>query len=1136
MPDAEQPSANNQAITFVKDSSSPKIIGTDSPRNLWGLYEITISPDGELDWLPIREAEAHYNIKGLLTAPKCTNCLKLTLIEFKPGEAWIKFEVGLANPTKIVGYDVRGIIIDKSGYYLGDPDALTPYVGSVVYDKPNGFHAYATDQPDCAFPKGGFDPPQYLYRDFELHYPPPYSLQKLLKIVYAVDVSFPTPCDDPWFIGDLTPESTIYKNSPAVTLSLDVKDHQSDLSEVSLIPALGWIGDIPVFAPVSGTDTWQAAFTNCGIYDPGTYDFRVKAVSPNASGSKDLYLYKDVQLVIEDYECTADLKNYPEGAEKLELVGTRWDSVCMFNLQDYYFIDFNDPAMQNPGVLSGRILLRNCLPDTRLKIVYYDPDSETYFDGYSVKADQNGNAQLKIHMPNSVITGDVAETCYIKVELPASSNSDTPYRLESELAYKLTSCGDPVSVSTIGAPDIPIASGMVQGVLCDPDQMDWYRLDTSDGSVPLGHIIGMLNFQIEYPDPIPPSALTGVSLRDEDGTLLANFYITVPPQSSGINLGELDLPSMYIYYLCINSPTQSATPRFYKITWAAQVDTSCTEDSINLTNPDPPYINPVKTNWNDFVSPGSSARMWLCSPDDTLDAYPLTLPETYPSSGILLDGNLRVQSDGYGYPFINVSLGLEQTVGNGFSWYAPITLANIDNTYDVSDYWQIPTNIEGYPLRYWLKVENAGDGAATAQVECDFSTSNDCSTDADSDTQPSGTVMPNGSITSYLSPGNDTEDYWEVDWDGIGRLKGIVGAVCDKNIRLELWSHGHMFGSSEGKTPSLSVNNYDFGPDCFGPILKLIPIGGSTGDCVQYFVSGALLTETQTCESDPDSNDTYEEIQDKPWMWFSPMGTSDEICGVVCNDGGIKDIDVMGISSQPFDTQGILYGFIMVNSPTPDGHKLSLISVDGQMVISSDNLTPPLNMALIDLGPYNLPAIPPKGYTYHVVLGPDPTGADSISQYNCIMSMGINSEFECADDGHDFQNEAWDIPIQSARLGLLCGFGDAYGIDAGLPDLVDWFRLDYNQDGMEFLSGTITLESETDGLTVRLMIDSQSAGTGTSFYTAVIPETEDSVTITIPDHELPSIPDFGSDYYIVVHNAGIGGKSSYALKVNLVSQ
>ena len=329
---------------------------------------------------------------------------------------------------------------------------------------------------------------------------------------------------------------------------------------------------------------------------------------------------------------------------------------------------------------------------------------------------------------------------------------------------------------------------------------------------------------------------------------------------------------------------------------------------------------------------------------------------------------------------------------------------------------------------------------------------------------------------------------------------------------------------------------YDFGPACIGPILKINPIGGDPGQCVRYLITGAGLSETGSCSSDPDENDTLAEIQDKDWLWLSTLDTRDEICGVVCREDVNEDVDCLGISGQPFDVQGVLYGSALIVPSSADGHQLKLVSMNGLMEIASSSLDPPHYLAMIELGEYNLPAIPPQGYTYHLAIEPDPTGADSITQYVCMASLGINSEPECPDDGHDVEAESWVLEIPNARLGLLCGFGTIEDVDFGLRDLCDWFQLSYVQAVDEYLTGDITLECDVEDVTVRLMLQGQLAGTGIGLYSASIPSSGDSVTITIPPDTVPSIPALGDNYFIVVHNNGVGGWAPYALEVDLVSQ
>jgi hypothetical protein len=1016
-----------------------------------------------------------------------------------------------------------------------NPDALTTYTGPIEYEPPNGFKAYATDEPLCGFPAGGNpSDPQYFTREFKIHIPPPFQQQKLLEIKYAVDVSWPHNCQEPWKIGEFVLDGVFYESTPDMNFTLDVNDHQDDVSEVTLEAPPEWIGPTPILTKVDA-DTWTGTFNNCSNNPPGRYQFYVTAKSYDSSTPpQPLYLYKYVTLIVSAFECAADAKTQPAGAEKIPLKGQVWDSVCDLNVRDYYLIDFTDPALQQPGVLTGSVILQSCIPGLRLDLVYYEPTTDTYYDGCYDLTESDGSARIPIHIPNSLLIGDVDEVCYLRVKLPGTAVNNVPYSLTTDLTYETVNCGDPISISTIGAPDIPFAKGMIQGVLCDPAQMDWYRLDTLGQDADAGSVKGSLSIDIEFPDPVPAPAVTAVSLRDEDGTLLANFYVALPPTPATINLADIDLPSKFVTYFCINSPTSSAVVRVYNIKWNASIEPDCAPDLIELTNPSPPEISPVKTGWNSMSSPGSCARMWMCSPDDLIDGYPFTIPSGWPDTGEILGGTIRVQSDPRNYGDVNISLGLQLTIGSKFSWFKPITLTGPDNTFNVTDYWEAPLNIQDFPLKYWLKVENTGSGGATAQVEMDLKAQSGCPDEGDTDQDPAGLVVAGGTMTSYVAPETDPADYWDLDWTGVTRLKGYVGAVSLSDVRLSLYDGTSLLAASEGKTPTVSVDPFDFGPDCFGPILKIEPLAGSPGQCVQYFVSGVSLSQPTTCDTDPDSNDSYAEIQDKPWLWLSAIDTFDSICGVVCRQGANEDWDVIGIADQPYADQGVLYGFISLDSSSDDGHQIRLISMDGAMDLESSNITAPFYKASIELDQYNLPAIPPKGWTYYVVAGPDPLGGDSLSPYVCYSSMGINTE--CVDDGHDLQGEAWIVGLDEARLGLLCGLGEPAQIDVGLPDLADWFKLNYVQSAGQFLEGEITLTCEKEGVTVRLMQEGEAAATGTALYEASITTGNDTATITIPPDTLPSIPSVGSKYYVVVHNNGDPGWASYAIQFDLVSQ
>ncbi len=1110
-----------------------KVISTDGPRHLWGLYTITVTPDGEVSVQPTRDVAGHLNVTMFLLYPHCDYCLTLEKTGLDLDVAWISLNVGLANPMELTGCDVRGIILEDVDYYLMNADAKTVYVGKNIMDFPQGFKAYATDQPSNTFPAKVPGDPVYFYQEFKIHIPPPYQPVKLLEIQYAVDVSFPHNCEEPWYIGDLDMDAPMYENTPSVSFSIEVRDHQDDVESVTITAPPAWNGDAPILTQGTG-DLWLGTFEDCLGNPPGTYSFDVVAISlDQATGMVELPLYKTVDLVVNEEDCTGDPKANPATAETLELVGEVWDSLCTDNAQDYYLIDFSESSMQQLGILNGTITLESCVPHSRLGLVYYDPVADQYYDGAWTTG--TGTVAMPIHIPNSEFVGDEAEKCYLRVSGPVTGAVDTPYKLVTSLEYLTTGCGDPVSLSTVGAPDISLSNGMVQGYLCVESQIDWYRLDTTPPDNPFGRITGTLSAEIEEPETVPSGSKAALSFRDEDGTPLANFYMTLDEIADPLDLADLDLPSLYVYYLCVNRPESEDVDQFYRITWDITIDPTCAEDTITLDNPAPPHINPWGVPWFADNMPGSSARMWLCEPDDTLDAYPFDVPASWPSYGDAIGGTMRIQSFPSCYASILVAMGFEDTTTNSFCWGKSINLSSPDAVYNIGDYWQFPTDMDPLPLKYWIKAECADETIATMQLELSLGPALDCIGEGDSEMDPSGTVVPNGTAAGLLSSGSDPDDYWFLDWDNAVRVQGDVGVVCEEEVQLRLYYHGALLAEDSGMTPSVDVTPFDLGSDCVGPVVRISLIG-SPGECIQYFITGDGLIEFIACSPDPDQNDTLGEIMDKPWMWFDAIDNVDEICGVVCRDDIVEDIDCFGLLGQPYGTQGVLYGMIGIDSLSADGHQVKLVSMDGEMVLSSNNLEPPFYMAMIELGTYNLPAIPPKGYRYHAHIEPDPTGGDSFNPYRALASLGINDDPLCIDDGHDLQSEAWVLEIPNARLGILCGTGDIEGIDIGLPDLADWFVLDYTQVVGEYLQGDIILECEVEDVTVRLMPEGEPAGSGIGLYTASIPNGGDSVTISIPDGDIPSVPTLGSNYYIVVHNNGVGGWAPYALKVNLVSQ
>ncbi len=237
---------------------------------------------------PARESEVHFNVKGFLLPPNCSGCIEFFVHSFNPTTRIINVDVTLKNPTFLVGYDVRGILIaNGTGHEIANPDDWTklfddsdpldinPFVAFDIDDPTRKFNFYETDTRNVLFkiPKppnwGGFD--------------------------YAVDASWPGHCKEPYEINGFVQGGQLAKLFDEATISVDVHDWQDDVTEVTL-DATPFMGEVVDMTNTAG-DTWSCTVTNSLLPDPGIYRCLVSAYSPNKPG---WWLYDYVDIIVSE--------------------------------------------------------------------------------------------------------------------------------------------------------------------------------------------------------------------------------------------------------------------------------------------------------------------------------------------------------------------------------------------------------------------------------------------------------------------------------------------------------------------------------------------------------------------------------------------------------------------------------------------------------------------------------------------------------------------------------------------------------------------------------------------------------------------------------------------------------------------
>lgn len=133
------PDLNNNGATGVKGA-----VNQDSGRYLWSYQEISINPDTmEYEMIPVRNTQNHFNILGMLEAPTCVQCVKITSFNVAPNGHWL-LDLRLTHPSTnpmFTGFDVRGIVMFNGSYTFPESGFIVsdPSLGDGAVVDPDGY-------------------------------------------------------------------------------------------------------------------------------------------------------------------------------------------------------------------------------------------------------------------------------------------------------------------------------------------------------------------------------------------------------------------------------------------------------------------------------------------------------------------------------------------------------------------------------------------------------------------------------------------------------------------------------------------------------------------------------------------------------------------------------------------------------------------------------------------------------------------------------------------------------------------------------------------------------------------------------------------------------------------------------------
>lgn len=260
----------------------------ESGRDLWGIYNLVLNPDTmEIEVIPNRELEAHFNITSMLTNPNTCpnlNCIVLMVTSYIP-PGMFHLAVTLRNPTFLAAYDVRGIFVNNPGVHeLTNPDNYT----DLYFGSPNPFKAYAK-----AAPKRKFLPASVYSENYYIQFEgPPFNF----NVLYAIDASWPSSCKEPYWIRDIETEGIMTTQRGCAYLTLKAYDWNGcDDVESVVVDTYPFDGSFTEFEQVPGTNEWHALILNSFQTTVGVYDLLIAARSYDSPLS--LYDYVTIEVI-----------------------------------------------------------------------------------------------------------------------------------------------------------------------------------------------------------------------------------------------------------------------------------------------------------------------------------------------------------------------------------------------------------------------------------------------------------------------------------------------------------------------------------------------------------------------------------------------------------------------------------------------------------------------------------------------------------------------------------------------------------------------------------------------------------------------------------------------------------------------
>lgn len=208
-------------------TSEFQFIDLDENTHVLGIWNVVIDPVNlSIEAVPVRSAEAHFNITAMVMPPKCYDCFLAKDLVYDPATQIMTVDVGFMNPSGITGYDVRGIILEFGEMEFLNPDGYTNLF-AYTPGEINPMVAFKTGIGQREFP--GLTSK---YETMEIYNP---LFPGLSVFEFVVEASWPDNCKEPYEVefqnidGDLYPDGL---NSPV--LSVRALDWQNDIESVKV--------------------------------------------------------------------------------------------------------------------------------------------------------------------------------------------------------------------------------------------------------------------------------------------------------------------------------------------------------------------------------------------------------------------------------------------------------------------------------------------------------------------------------------------------------------------------------------------------------------------------------------------------------------------------------------------------------------------------------------------------------------------------------------------------------------------------------------------------------------------------------------------------------------------------------------